>query len=129
VDVAVAHGLRLEAREIGARARLGVALTPADLPLDDRRQMLLPELLAPFLQKERADHRETEADERRPEIQLRHLLGEDLRLRLREPAAAVLLRPGRRRPPALRHHGEPAHHRRGIARLAAAPAELLLGLQ
>ncbi len=93
--VAVADGLGLQAREVGARARLGVALTPADLAADDRREVLALQLLAALLQEERADHREPEADERRAEPELRHLLGEDLGLVLREPAAAVLLRPGR----------------------------------
>ena len=108
-------GLGLEAREVGARARLGVALAPADLAADDRRQVLLPELLAALLQEERPDHRETEADERRTEVELRHLLREDLGLLLREPAAAVLPRPRRRRPAALGHDREPAHDgRRGM---------------
>ena len=123
--VAVADGLGLQAREVGAGAGLGVALAPADLAADDRRQVLALQLLAALLEEERADHREAEADERRAEAELRHLLGEHLRLRLREPAAAVLARPRRRRPAALRHDGEPALHVGGIRALLAAPAEVV----
>src|SRR5581483_8863808 len=119
--VAVADGARLEAGEVGARPGLGVALAPADLPAHDRRDVLALQLLAAFLEEERADHREPEAGERRPEAELRDLLGEHLRFLLREPAAAVLARPRRRRPPALGHDVEPLLDVGRIARLPSAP--------
>src|SRR5207247_11351513 len=98
------------------------ALAPADLAAHDGRQVLAPELLAPLLQQERADHREAEAGERRAEPELRHFLRQHLGLRLREPAAAVRARPGGRRPAALGPHVAPALDVVGVARLSAAPA-------
>src|SRR5207244_9197814 len=111
--------------QVGARARPGVALAPADPAAHDGRQVLAFQLLAPLLQQERADHAEAEADERRAQTQLRHLLRQRLRLGLREPAAAVLAWPGGRRPAALCHDVEPALDVVGVARLSAAPADVV----
>ena len=104
------HRARLQAGEVGAGAGLGVALAPADLAADDRRDVRALELLGAELQQRRADHRQAEADQRRAQAQGGHLLREDARLLLAQPAAAVLRRPGRRGPAARRHDVEPALH-------------------
>src|SRR5262249_61561591 len=99
-----AHGECREARQVRARARAGISLAPADLAATDPREMLALLLLVAGLEQEGSDHLEPEADECRSQLLLRHLLGQDLRLLLRETAAAVLPRPRRRRPAPFRHH-------------------------
>src|SRR5262249_60920495 len=98
------HGARLQAGKVRARARLRISLAPADLAANDPREMLALLLLVAGLEQERSDHLEPEADECRSQLLLRHLLGQDLRLLLRETGAAVLPRPRRRRPAPFRHH-------------------------
>ena len=55
----------LQRREVGAGARLGIALAPADLALDDLRQVLGLLLLVGELQQHRAQHPDAERDQRR----------------------------------------------------------------
>ena len=125
VVVAVTDRPRLQAREIGAGARLGVTLAPADLAPHDGREMHALQLFAALVEQEWADHREAEPGEGWTEPELRHLLGEHARFRGREPAAAVLARPSGRRPAALGHDVEPAPHVVRVAGLPAAPAEVV----
>ena len=108
VVVAVDHRRCLQRREIGPGVGLGVSLAPADLPARDLREVLALERLAAELQERRADHGEAEADERRRQVEPRDLGLEHLGLVAREPAAAVLARPPRRRPPARGRELEPA---------------------
>ena len=61
----------------------------------------------PSCSRVRADHRQAEADQRRTQAQRRHFLREHARFLAAQPAAAVFLRPCRRRPAARRHHVEP----------------------
>jgi hypothetical protein len=125
--VALEHGARLQAREIGAGAGLRVALAPADLAADDRRDVRALELLGAELEQRRSDHRQAETDERWAQAHRGHLLREDARLLLAQAAAAVGGRPGGRGPAARRHHLEPALDvgtREG--RAPPAPARLLV---
>ena len=101
--VAVAHGAGLERREVRAGARLGVALAPADLAAArssgrcSRFCSSLPKRsrVGPIMVRPKPI---SGGGRRQP----RHLLAEHLGLLGGEAAAAVLLRPGRRRPAALR---------------------------
>src|SRR5439155_11517018 len=124
-DVAVAHRTSLEAGEVRAGAGLGIALTPPDVAAHDGRQVLPLLLLGADVEEQRSDHGEAEADERRAEAERRHLLRQHFSLRFREPAPAIRPRPGGRRPAALGHDREPACDVWRVARLAAAPAEVL----
>ena len=63
--VALVFGLGLQPGEVGSRARLRVALAPADLAPDDRRNELLLLLFVRELQERRAEHPEAEAVQRR----------------------------------------------------------------
>ena len=95
--VAVAHRPRLERREVGAGARLRVALCPYDLAREDARQEALLLLVRAVHDQRRAEQREAvPADLRRAGT--RALLGEDELLHRGEPGAAVLPRPMRGEP-------------------------------
>ena len=94
-SLAVGQRAGLERGEVRAGARLRVALAPADLAAGDLREVLALLLLVPEAQQRRADHGETEADQRLGEAEPRQLLGEHLGLLGGEAAAAVLLRPAR----------------------------------
>ena len=62
VVVAVARRARVcKAGQVGAGARLAVALAPADLAAHDRRQVLALLLLAAVLEQHRAEHPQAEA--------------------------------------------------------------------
>src|SRR6185312_11260163 len=102
--VALVLAAGLQRGEVRPRARLGVALAPADLAVDDLRDVLGLLLFAGELQQHRPQHPQPERGERAAVAG--QLLLEDARLVGREAAAAVLLRPGRRGPAA---RGDAAH--------------------
>src|SRR5262249_53555441 len=93
--------------QIRAGAGLAVALTPADLPADDLRQVLALLLLAPVAEQHRPEHPDPEALQRDAAARGLELGLEDRRLGRGEAGAAVLLRPGRRGEPARSHAIEP----------------------
>ena len=113
--------LGLQRRQVRTRLGLGVALAPADLAADDLRQVLLLLLLGAEAQQGRADHAEAEAGERIGQLEPLHLLLQHLGLVVREPAAAVLRRPGRRRVALVGRHLEPGLHLRVVPDGALAP--------
>ena len=95
--VAVTDGASLEGREVGAGARLTVALAPLHLPREDARKVLLPLLFGAVDDNRRPDHRRAHAADvcraRFGELFVENELFHDA-----EPGAAVLLRPGGRDP-------------------------------
>ena len=95
--VAVAHGARGQRGEIGAGARLAVALRPGDFTVEDRRQVLFLLLVRAVDDQGRSEHVNAGAADRR-RAGLGELLIEDELLHRREAAAAVLGRPVRRDP-------------------------------
>ena len=120
-------GLGLQPGEVGAGAGLGIALAPADLAARDLRQIMALLLLAAELEQRRPEHRDPEADERRPRADPRHLLLEHARFLRAEPAAAIILRPVGHGPPALRRRLQPLPLRvRLEGPVAPAPAIIVL---
>src|SRR5690606_19637423 len=87
----------LQRRQVGARARLGVALTPEDVTGKDRRQVLAFLLLGAVGVDHRPDHREAERAEPR---RVRRLIffAPDVTLGGSPAGAAIFLRPCRRDP-------------------------------
>jgi hypothetical protein len=83
--------------------------------------VLLLLLLGAELQQRRPDHLQAKARERHRQAQPRELLAQDLGVRCVEPAAAVLLRPRRRRQSTLGHHQAVALAL-GMRQLGLAPA-------
>ena len=127
IVIAPIHRLRLQAGEVGARARLRIALAPANLAADDRRQMLLLLVLGAELQQRRAEHPNAEAVQRRASVDARHFLLQHLRFGRRQAAAVIFLRPHRRCPAALRHPLQPDPLRIGReGPLAPAPAYIVV---
>src|SRR5262249_41866349 len=107
VVVAVAHRARLEAGEVGARAGLGIALAEHDVTRDDPGHV--PGLL--LGRADLHDHRPAHArahgeDARR--VPRGRFAGEDVALGGVPAGAAMLLRPGRRRPAPARQQLVPA---------------------
>src|SRR5690606_8918486 len=95
--VAVEHGRGPERGEVGAGARLGVALTPDLLARQHRRQETPLLLLRAVADQHRAAHHDAEwNDARRPGQ--RQLLVEDVFLRQGPAGTAIFLRPVRRDP-------------------------------
>src|SRR5581483_10711381 len=112
-------GARLQAGEIGAGARLAVALAPADPAARDRRQVLEALLLRAELEQHRREHPQAEALERQARADAAHLLVEDRGVFGRQIGAAVFSRPRRRDPAALGHALEP--HARVVGEERRAP--------
>jgi hypothetical protein len=103
VVIPLAHGARLEAREVGSSAGLAVALAPVDLAARDLRQVLLLLLFVGELEQHGPQHRRAEeAHGRRVGRDPCHLLLEDACLLLREASPAVLRGPRGRRVAAAR---------------------------
>src|SRR5262249_39935796 len=99
VVVAVAHRARLQAREVGAGARLGVALAPDRLGAGDAGQVLALLLLGAMDDQRRAQH--AHAEGARAGVRgavVAELFAEDHLLVDAGVEAAVLLRPRRRDP-------------------------------
>ena len=88
----LAEGLHRD--EVRARARLRIALAPADFAARDliEEALLLP--LGAKMQQRWPEHPDAEARERRAGADPRHLLAQDLGLGRRESRAAVFLGPG-----------------------------------
>src|SRR3546814_7167532 len=87
--VALVFTESLERNEVAARARLRIALAPADFAARDRVEILDLLLLGPELQQRGAEHPDTEAVERRARMDALHFLFEDLGLLGGEPRAAI----------------------------------------
>ena len=64
--IALVLGLGLQARQVGSRARLRIALAPADFAARDLAADMLLLLLVAELEQRRAEHRDAEAGQRRP---------------------------------------------------------------
>ncbi len=125
--IALVLGLGRKAGEVGAGARLGIALAPADFAARDLRQEMLLLLLGAELQQRRAEHGDAEAGQRRARAEPRHLFLQDLRLRGRKPAATIVLRPMRDGPAFLAHPLHPLTLSVALeGRIAAAPAGVRL---
>src|SRR5260370_11138858 len=107
VMVAVAHGARLERREVGARAGLGVPLDPEILAVVHTRQEALLLGVGTEAQQDRRAHAHAERhDGRAPRGAA--LLLEDVALHDGPVRAAPLLGPAGRDPPLLRELLVPA---------------------
>ena len=118
VLVAVAHGARLEAAEVGAGAGLGVALRPRDLAGEDVADVLLLLLLGAVDEHRGAEqHHAGAADGGR--LGAGHLLVEDHLLHRGEAGAAVLLGPVR---------GDPAVLGEGVGPLLRGDLHVLVGV-
>ena len=126
VVIALVVGARLERRQIGAGAWLGIALAPANLAAHDLRNVLLLLFLVAVLEQCRSEHRDAEGRERQTALELRHLFAQHARFILVESAAAVGLRPFGNCPAARRHLLEP--HALGVAfelHASSAPAHIV----
>ncbi len=120
---------RLDRRQIGPRARLGIALAPANLPAHDLGQEALLLFLGPEGQQGRAQHPDPETGQRRLGVDSAHLGVQHLRLFAAQPAAAVFGRPFRRGPAALAHPVQPdLVRRRREDGVAPAPDPVLVTL-
>ena len=106
VVVALAFGARLERREVGARARLRIALAPPVFAADDARQEALLLRRAAERHDHRRDHLQAERNRAR-RAGGGGFLVEDVQLHRTPAGAAELLRPARRAP-ALRCAGSSA---------------------
>src|SRR6266581_3385617 len=82
VVVAFVHGLRAKRGEVGARARLGIALAPAHRAVDNARQVAALLLVVTVLEKSRTEHRGAHAADRIEGADTIHFLIENARLRL-----------------------------------------------
>ena len=120
--VALKDGPGFEGGQVAARPWFGVALTPANLALDDSRQVFVFLFFGAVLQQSRTNHGQAKADQRCRQAQSVHLLLQHLGFVLREPAAAVLGWPLGCGPAALGHDIQPDFHIRiRVSGLAAAP--------
>ena len=91
--IAVEHGRRLQAGQVGPGVRLAESLAPGHRPVEDLRQVLLLLLLGPPLQDRRSDQCVAEEVGTQGRLHPSELLGEDHPLHRRQPLAAVLDRP------------------------------------
>src|SRR5262249_54486755 len=107
VVLAVAHRARLEAGEIGARARLGIALAEGDVARHDPGQVLGLLLRCAELHDHRPHHAQAHA-EAAGRAAPRAFAREDVALGGAPAGAAIFLGPGRRRPAALGQHLVPS---------------------
>ena len=89
--------------EVGAGARLGEALAPAQLALHDRRDVALLLLLVAVFEQGRAEHADAHAADRVGRADRAPSPASTPRFGRREAAAAVFGRPGRRAPALLAH--------------------------
>ena len=105
---AVARRAGLQRGEVGARARLGIALAPDAPAGEDLRQVLGLLLFGAERHQHRPDHAKAEAGKARRARQPR-LLVENVALHGGPARAAMLLRPGRRNPAAFVERAVPAH--------------------
>ena len=97
--VALVLALRLQRGEVGARARLGIALAPARPAGDDVRKEASLLFLAGVLQQHRPQHPHPERGKRRARIDPLEFLVEHDCFSVRQSAAAIGFRPCRRGPP------------------------------
>src|SRR4029453_6925041 len=107
VVVALAHGARLEAGEVGARAGLGVALAEHDVARHDPGQVLGLLLGRAELHDHGPDHADAHGEDAR-RVDGNAFAGEDVALGGAPAGAAMFRGPGRRRPAALGQHLVPA---------------------
>ena len=109
IMIAVAHRLGADRGEVGARARLGIALAPPVLAgQNPRQEFLLLRVIA-----ERIDHGADHGDaerQRRQRSGARRLLFEDEALGDRPAGPAIFLRPQRRDPAFLVQDAVPEQH-------------------
>ena len=109
VVVAVAHRLGADRCEVGARARLRIALAPPVLAGENPRQELLLLRFVAERVDDRADHGDAER-QRRQRPGTRRLLFEEEALRDRPARSAMFLRPQRRDPSLLVEDAMPQQH-------------------
>ena len=83
--IALVLGLGLEPGEVGAGARLRIALAPADLAARDLRQIVSLLLLGAEREQRRPEHRDAEAGQRRPRADPLHLFLQHARFLRRSP--------------------------------------------
>ncbi len=103
IVVALVLGLGLQAGEVRTRARLGIALAPAHLAARDPGQVQLLLFLVAVFEQRRAEQRRAHAGHRVEGAAVGVGLQHDPRLRRRQPAAAVVLRPAGRAPALVAH--------------------------
>ena len=121
--IALVLAFGLQAGEVGAGARLGIALAPAYLAAGDLGQIMLLLRLAAIFEQGRAEHRDAEAHQRIAGADPRHLLLQYLGLGRRQPAAAIFDRPIGHGPAARGHDLHPLFLRVALEDgIAAAPA-------
>src|SRR5262249_7158907 len=106
--------------EVGAGARLGVALAPGDLTRSYAGQVLPLLLVGAVHDQDRPDHRHAEAAEGRG-ADARHLLVEDELFADGHAAAAVFLRPVRRDPTLARQRRAPCPDKGGALGVGGRP--------
>ena len=125
----VAHILcrGLQAGEVRARARLAVALAPANFTAGNFRQVLKLLCFSGEFEQRRCKHDYTEAGERRPATEARHLLAQHTRAGGIQPRTAVGARPFRYGVAAGGHALEPEFLLLALEHaVAAAPAGVLV---
>ena len=107
VVIALVLAARLQARKVRSRARLRIALTPADLTFHDvGNEAELLFVITEFEQRW-AKHPKAEREQRRACLDAAHLLLQHAGFRARQATAAIFLGPFRRRPALLGHPVEP----------------------
>jgi len=108
IVVAVAHRAGLQAGEVGARTRLGVALAEHDVARHDRRQVL-GLLLGRAVLHDHGTHHAQPHGEDAGRVDRSTFAREEIALGGVPAGAAIYLGPGWRRPAALGQHLVPAH--------------------
>ncbi|PAV68232.1 hypothetical protein WR25_00225 [Diploscapter pachys] len=117
IMVALVLGEGLQAREIGAGAGFGIALTPAHLAARDGGDMLLLLGLGAIFEERRAEHHHAHAADRIPSTDPRHFLLQHAGLGPAEATTTILRGPSGDAPPLLAHRLRPGGFvRRGIVR-------------
>ena len=115
--VAPVLGTGLQGGQVRTRARLRIALAPAQFAPDDGWDVRLFLFLGPVLKQGRAEHHDAHAANGIPGTDAGHFLAQDAGVRRRQPAAAIGRWPGRDAPARLAHarlpEGVVPFHRHG----------------
>ena len=124
--IAFIHRTGLQRGQIGAGARLGIALAPADFAARDRRQEMLLLRFGAEMQQRGAEHPDAKARQWRPAFEPRHFLPEDFCFGARQSAAAIFLWPVGHGPALCGHDIQPLFLTGLEGRIAAAPDGIAL---